>query len=120
MTEDSRTSTASLRAFIAEGCDARPEDRHHAIQKVDEIETNLTALRTQLAAVMVERDEAIERCAKVCDELAAPHRHSAGAPELLEALESIEEDADYGSVRDELFKDILRKARAALAKARHD
>ena len=38
--------------------------------------------------------------------------------ELVMALEEIEEDADYGSVRDDLFKDILRKARVALAKVK--
>jgi hypothetical protein len=41
----------------------------------------------------------------------------AAAPELLEALRVIEEEADYASVRNEVFKGILRVARAAIAKA---
>lgn len=37
--------------------------------------------------------------------------------ELLEALRVIEENADYASVRDEVFKDILLVSRAAIKKA---
>ena len=35
---------------------------------------------------------------------------------LAEALRDIEADAEYGSVRDSLFEQIMRKARAALAR----
>ncbi len=40
------------------------------------------------------------------------------AKRLAEALDDIEKDAEYGSVRDALFEQIMRKARAALASYR--
>ena len=39
------TPRTGLREFLERGCDARPEDRHHALQELDQLERELAALR---------------------------------------------------------------------------
>ena len=70
---DAQTPRTSLRSFIEDGCDARPEDRHHAIQELDELERELQAERERV------RKETIEECAKVCEAIVAEWKEDSEA-----------------------------------------
>jgi hypothetical protein len=63
---------AGLRKFLEQGCDARPEDRHHAMQDLDQLERELSDWRDRANRVIKERDrlavsataplEVLDRC----------------------------------------------------------